>query len=73
VSGADVVQVVVPVLSALTGLAVALTSLTDAWAQLRRIAAEAARTGVQPAAGAMQAALTEEVHRVRGSGPGTQR
>jgi hypothetical protein len=68
----DVVQVVVPALSALTGLVVALTALTDAWAQVRRLGAEAARTGVPAQPGAIQLALTDEVRRAR-AGPDTQR
>jgi hypothetical protein len=69
VSAADLAQVIVPTLSALTGLVSALAALIASRAQLQKLASEATRTGVSASPGAMPLALAEELNRARTAHP----
>jgi hypothetical protein len=69
VSPGDVVQIIVPTLSALTGLVSAVAALIASRAQLQKLASEATRTGVSASPGAMPLALAEELKRSRAAHP----
>ena len=68
-SAAELVQVIVPTLSALTGLVSAVAALIASRAQLQKLADEATRTGVSASPGAMPLALAEELKRARAAHP----
>jgi len=61
----DLAAVVIPSLSALTGLITALATLTTSRTQLRKLSDEADRTGIPAVPGAVTTALVGELGRAR--------